>query len=1105
MDRRTLGAASGRDVEKIVTRFEAAWIVDGDADLRAFLPKLGHPDRPRTLLELVAVDLERRWADGRPRSLEDYRLDFPELGDLDLGELIGAEAALKAESGGKTSARLDRSGVDAQGWGWPSHRSGSSRSVGSGRSKVDLAGVARSYLAFRIDNGRDDPRSIDAWAASNGDAATTTVAWIADLHRSDPKAAERLAEGLVRLPDPGDTFLGFKLHSELGRGAFGRVYLASQGDLADRPVALKVSAEKPDESRTLAQLQHTNIVPIFSAHRVDSLHAVCMPYFGSTTLKDIYEELEDRPSMPTSGQGLLETLASRASSRELGSATGPGSSDPGSVAGPDLRPAPIEDSAVPVARAGASPSVASDTLALLGRMSYVEAVLWIVARLADGLAHAHGRGILHRDVKPANILLTDGGQPMLLDFNLSADTKEPASLASVGGTLPYMAPEHLKAFQGEPLAVDARGDVYALGVILYELLAGRHPFEVHAGASAKILGRMIEERSAPPAGLRERNPRVSPAVESIVRHCLEPDPDRRYQSAADLREDLDRHRADLPLQHAPEPSTRERMAKWSRRHPRLTSSTTVAILIGSLALGIFAGFLARAEKLARLEAVESMARFRDESTTVRYLLNTRVTDRVRRADAVAQGRQALRRYGTLDRPGWRSGPLVAALQADERRELLESVGAMLLLLAKAGQLDVQDLKTDDPARKAGAEAAARLGDLAGPCFEADRSPRALLDQRAELARIMGQVAEAGRLVAEAAQVPMTTALDLELAATAWLDRGEYRKAIPPALEATRLDPRDFWAWFTLGFSYERLGQDVEASACFGTCIALRPDVPYGWFNRGTVHTRRGEYAEARRDFDRASALDPRWPEPLAERAIAENLEGRPADAVRDFDRAFDLGATDTRLYFLRARAKENAGDLEGAKRDLEQGQKREPTHELGYIVRGLSRIDSDPAAAVADFDRALALNPRSLEALQDKAVVLADKFDRIAESEAILDRAVTLYPDFVPSRSSRGVMRAILGRREAAHVDARESLWRDTSPRNLYQLAGIYAVTSKQVPEDRFEAYRLLSTALRGGFGFDLLADDHELDPIRDEPEFRKLLDAAKALRDPAPSAKPGP
>ena len=108
--------------------------------------------------------------------------------------------------------------------------------------------------------------------------------------------------------------------------------------------------------------------------------------------------------------------------------------------------------------------------------------------MADGLAHAHERGILHRDLKPANILLGDDGEPLLLDFNLAADTKlrGPASAALIGGTLPYMAPEHLQALRGEDRTLDARSDLYSLGVILFELLTGNHPFETHQARCARF-------------------------------------------------------------------------------------------------------------------------------------------------------------------------------------------------------------------------------------------------------------------------------------------------------------------------------------------------------------------------------------------------------------------------------------------------------------------------------------------------------------------------------------------------------------------------------------------------------------------------------------------
>ncbi len=603
---------------------------------------------------------------------------------------------------------------------------------------------------------------------------------------------------------------------------------------------------------------------------------------------------------------------------------------------------------------------------------------------------------------------------------------------------------------------------------------------------------MIAERSDRPKALRERNPQVSPAVESIVMHCLELAPADRYQTAAELREDLERHMADLPLKHAAEPSLRERAGKWARRHPRLTSSTSVAILVGFLALGMLAGFIARGKSLARLQAADSLVKFREEAATARYLLNTRVFDRDRRAKAVGIAMEALARYAIPGDPAWPTRPPVADLDPDDRRELMEEAGALLLFLARAARLDAEHLKPDDPARKAKLEEAQKLCELADGCFQGDRKPRALVEQKADVVRLLGRADEAGRLLAEAERVPLRTALAYEMAADALATRGEYIKALPLALEATRLDPRDFWAWFTLGLCHERLTQDPEAAACFGTCIALRPDSPFGWFNRGVVHLRRADYDPAIRDLERAATLDTKWPDPLIERAFAENLSGKPADAVRHYSQAIAMGATDTRIYFLRAEARAKAGDAAGAKLDREEGLSREPRDDIGWVVRAASRPVEDSAGTLADLDRALATNPRSLQALQHKAFILAERLGKIEQAEVVLDRAVSLYPDYVPSRSARGVMRAILGRRDAAHLDARESLWRDTSPRILYQVAGIYAVTSRQVPEDRVEAYRLLSTALRKGYGFDELANDEELNAIREQPEFRKLLDAAQ-------------
>jgi eukaryotic-like serine/threonine-protein kinase len=200
-----------------------------------------------------------------------------------------------------------------------------------------------------------------------------------------------------------------------------------------------------------------------------------------------------------------------------------------------------------------------------------------------------------------------------------------------------------------------------------------------------------------------------------------------------------------------------------------------------------------------------------------------------------------------------------------------------------------------------------------------------------------------------------------------------------------------------------------------------------------------------------------------------------------------------RAYFLRARVRAKRGDREGAQNDQAKGQQAEPRDERDLTARGLARAAVDPRAALADFDRALKLNPRYRSALQDKANVLAERLGHLDEAITVLDKAVALYPNDVLARAGRGVLHARLGHREAAHSDARESLQRDSKPFTVYQVAGIYALTSRQAPDDCREAFRLLGSALGQGFGLELIERDSDLDPIRDKPEFRRLIEEANS------------
>jgi eukaryotic-like serine/threonine-protein kinase len=250
----------------------------GPHDLARLLPAKGDPDYLWVLCEMVRADLELTWSEGRPRRLGDYRTDFPELfQDIPVLRAIASEEYQIREAHG---------------------------------DRPDPGEYAREYGVTLFARERCTPRLSDTIAGPVRVIRTLpeTPSSADYVLPADASAAVALTAPPPGFPAVGETFLGFRLTEELGRGAFARVYLARQLALADRAVALKVTTRPTQEPERLAKLQHTNIVPIFSVHTAGSLQAVCMPFLGRATLADTLAALRKHGHCPQSGSELFSTV-----------------------------------------------------------------------------------------------------------------------------------------------------------------------------------------------------------------------------------------------------------------------------------------------------------------------------------------------------------------------------------------------------------------------------------------------------------------------------------------------------------------------------------------------------------------------------------------------------------------------------------------------------------------------------------------------------------------------------------------------------------------------------------------------------------------------------
>ena len=376
--------------------------------------------------------------------------------------------------------------------------------------------------------------------------------------------------GTSIIPEPAQHLGDFEIVREIGRGGMGVVYEARQISL-NRKVALKVLSAGLGltgkaiqrfrrEAEAAARLHHTNIVPVYATGEDKGIHYYAMELIAGPSLDHVIRQLrkgtEPLASTPTMTPSSAESISHDAAP------TGPY-----------------------VPTAASAPTSSSSTSTPSGN-DHFDRIARMIAEVADGLEYAHRQGVIHRDIKPSNLLLSPEGRLSINDFGLARVLEQPGMTLTgeFVGTPAYMSPEQITAGRA-PL--DHRTDIYSLGATLYELLTLQSPFtgERRDQVIAQI---MHKEPKAP----RALNRQVPVDLETICQKAMEKDPDRRYQTAGALAEDLRRYLNRFAIQ-ARRAGPIVRLRKWVRRHPGLAAG-----LAGMLILTVVAGFYAYRAEIA---------------------------------------------------------------------------------------------------------------------------------------------------------------------------------------------------------------------------------------------------------------------------------------------------------------------------------------------------------------------------------------------------------------------------------------------------------------------------------------------------------------------------
>ncbi len=714
------------------------------------------------------------------------------------------------------------------------------------------------------------------------------------------------------LPDPESTILGtlgdFELRREIGRGGMGTVYEAWQQSL-QRFVALKILGRHVGastqaiqrfqrEASTAAKLHHAHIVPIYAQGEQDGVYYYAMEYVVGDSLNKIISVYRD-PDSSLSSLTTTDTDETVALSRAS------------MLAGSESTAIDTEQEDVSQChvRSGVLLSNIPKECTTLG---YFTNIAEQIALVADALDYAHQQGVIHRDIKPHNLMRGPEGRLRIVDFGLARLSEQPGVTMTgewIGSPL-YMSLEQISGDHGK---VDHRIDIYSLGATMYEWLTLTPPYP--GETREQVITKILSSQAQP---LRMINPKIPVDLETICLKAIERDRNRRYKSAGDLRDDLRRYLADQPIK-AKRDGFVVRVGKTMRRKPVATLTMATLLIASVLSWAVYSAknevksqtqVIAQAQKQAEdaeqkteqvldllsrslpielggtFKVVEAVQKLVNPTTSNKTAMGKNSADQATASKLPMVGtpkslaRLLVLQWYTFIEPDWSTW--LSSITSDSKSMIAQAVDHWKKReLRKA--LDILNGYFDRPSKSQELQMQARL-------------LRMVIDSElGEFDHLMKDATNLLQADQKSADAYLWHGLALML-------KNQVQDSIPDLTRASELNPKSAWSKMARGLALIGDGRSIGAILEFDDALRLAPTIPVAYLGRARAYFAAENVEDAVPDLNYVLDQDPDNPDALAIRGDCYMATQQYAEAASDYQKAMNISGQSTGLgaYYLAA-------------------------------------------------------------------------------------------------------------------------------------------------------------------------------------------------------------